>query len=138
MAFEIIQIRGGVYMKRFISVLVASLFAATLSLHAAYAAESASAPAAAADQAKADQSKTKKPRRHWCKSTQQFQTEPCPKKARRHWCRTTQQFQTTPCPHKRKKWCISTQQFQTEPCPKAKKGAKEKSPASAPAAVEKK
>ncbi len=132
MAFETIQIRGGVYMKRFISVLVASFFAATLFLPAAYAAESASAPAAA----KAE--KVKKPRRHWCKTTQQFQTAPCPKKARRHWCRTTQQFQTTPCPHKRKKWCITTQQFQTAPCPKAKKGSAAKSPASAPAAAEKK
>lgn len=116
-------------MKKFLSILFASLFAATISLHA-YAADSASAPAAAADQAK-----TKKPRRHWCKATQQFQTAPCPKKPRRHWCRTTQQFQTTPCPHQRKKWCITTQQFQTAPCPKAKKGSA--SPASAPEAEKK-
>lgn len=119
-------------MNKFLSVLIASAFAASVSLHA-YAAEPASTPAAAAT---AEQAKTKKPRRHWCKATQQFQTAPCPKKARKHWCRTTQQFQTAPCPHVRKKWCITTQQFQTTPCPK--KGAAKKDAASAPAAIDKK
>ncbi len=120
-------------MKKFLSVLVASAFAASVSL-SAYAADPASAPAAT-DAKPADTGK-KKVRRHWCKTTQQFQTAPCPKKPRRHWCRTTQQFQTAPCPHKRRKWCITTQQFQTAPCPK--KGKKAPEAASAPAAAEKK
>jgi len=126
-------------MKKFLSVLIASVFAASASMPV-YAADTATAPAAAKSADTADSAKTKKPRRHWCKATQQFQTAPCPKKPRKHWCRTTQQYQSEPCPHVRKKWCITTQQFQTAPCPKKGKKAPEaaKGAASAPAASDKK
>ena len=69
-------------MKKFLSVLIASAFAASASMPV-YAADTATAPAAAKSADTTDAAKTKKPRRHWCKTTQQFQTAPCPKKGKK-------------------------------------------------------